>query len=138
MKLNPHKVRLSLGAIRFNSCKVRLETFPTRMHSSGMHTAHLLTVCPGDVCQRGCLSRGGLPGGCLPRGCMPRGYLPRGVCLGVSAWVVSAQGDVADTPPGQEADTPCADTPGTRVRHPPYEQTDTCKNTTFANFVYGW
>ena len=41
-------------------------------------------------------------GGVCPEGCLPGGIYPGGfICLGVSA-----QADVADTPPGQEADTP--------------------------------
>ena len=56
---------------------------------------------------RGCLPGGVCPGGCLPAAwgwCLPRGCLPGGVCPGGFAWGVSAQGDVADTPPGPEAD----------------------------------
>ena len=73
----------------------------TRMHSSGMRTARLLTisqhvlgVClpggylPGGVWPEG---RGGVClGGCLPRGCLPGGCLPR-EREGVSAQGVSAR-----------------------------------------------
>ena len=52
----------------------------TRMHSSGMHTTHLLTI------SQHALHRWGLPGGVCLGGCLPRaGCLPRGVLMGVSA-----------------------------------------------------
>ena len=60
----------------------------TRMHSSRMRTAHLLTVSQhalgGDVSQhvlgRGCVSQHALGRGTSAWGCLPRGCLPRGVC----------------------------------------------------------
>ena len=63
--------------------------FWTRMHSSGMRTARLLTVSSMH-CARGCVSQHALGRGCvsqhaLGRGCLPRGCIP--VCNG------------ADTPP---------------------------------------
>ena len=100
------------------------------MHSSGMRAARLLTVCPGGVCPGGCLPREGCvcPGEvCLPKGgCVPRG--------GLSAQGrVSAQGDVC---PGGCLSRGCLPhILGTRGRHPPCGQTDTCENITFANFV---
>ena len=88
----------------------------TRLPSSRMHTAHLLTISQHTLCRGvyvpGCLlaHEGFLPSGrCLPRGgcvvpggCLPGGYIP------ACNW--------ADPPP-------CG-------------QTDTCENITFANFVY--
>ena len=60
----------------------------TRMHSSGMRTARLLTVCRRVVSAGGCLPRE-----CLPREVSARGCLPGEVSArGVSAWGVSALG----------------------------------------------
>ena len=80
--------------------------YKTRMHSSGMCTARLLTVsqhalrkglsAQGSVCQGGVCSGGvSAPEGCLPRGCLTRGCLPRG-CLPMGSLLsgVSAQGGV--------------------------------------------
>ena len=70
------------------------------MHSSGMHTAHLLTVSQhalhrgvypsmhwtGEVSAQGVSTqRGVCPVGCLPRGCLPEGVSAQrgGVCQGV-------------------------------------------------------
>ena len=68
----------------------------TRLHSSGMHTARLLTVSCSMYCAGGCLVPGGLfPGGRVSRpggagsGCVPglgvlvpeRGCLVPGGCL---------------------------------------------------------
>ena len=96
--------------------------YKTRMHSSGMRTAHLLTVSQHalwrggwGVCRGGCLPRGMSARGCLPlvlgRGCFP--LVPGGVCLwsqrGVS---VSGNGGVSAFGPGgcipawNGADTP--------------------------------
>ena len=96
----------------------------TRMHSSGMRTACLLTVSQhalhrGGVCPRGCLPGGvylgGLPWGVsAQRGCLPRG----GVCPGVRGCL-----------PGG---IPACNGPD---RPPPCGQTDTCEILTFANFV---
>ena len=61
---------------------LRCILFGTRLHSSGMRTACLLTVCV-CVCVCVCVWVGVSAGGCLPR-CVPaRGCLPSGgVCLG--------------------------------------------------------
>ena len=60
----------------------------TRMHSSKMRTARLLTV-PSSIQGGGCLPWGSLPRGrvcpvgCLPRGCLLMGVSAQGcVCLG--------------------------------------------------------
>ena len=76
-------------------------TTVARMHSSGMHTAHLLTVSQHAL-HRGNVCPGGLPGdlhrGCLPRGCLPGvsagGWvcLPRGSAWGCLPRRVSALG----------------------------------------------
>ena len=86
----------------------------TRMHSSGMRTARLLTVSPSVHCTVGCVSaqwcvssQGGLPGGVCPGGCVCPGLVsaqggvwPGGcVCKGG----VSAQGGI---PACNGADTP--------------------------------
>ena len=111
--------------------------FSTRMHSSGMRTARLLTVSRsihwggGGVSKHalgrgwGCVSQPALGGGCLSGDVCPGGSLSRG---GLSARGVSAQG-VSASGPG------CMCVCG---RHPPPSgQTDTCENITFANFVCG-
>ena len=98
----------------------------TRMHSSGMRTACLLTV-PIMHCASRCLIRGCLPGGCLPRGYLPGGCLPRGVSAkGVFVQGVSAQGEGVQWGSMQWG------------RHPSCGQTDTCDNITFTNFACGW
>ena len=55
--------------------------FKTRLHSSRMHTARLLTVppsmhCAGGTCPGGCLPGGACLGVCLPGGCLPRWGVP--------------------------------------------------------------
>ena len=69
----------------------------TRMHSSGMHTARLLTVsqhalwpCGGVPARPECLRRMPVGGVCL-LGCLPGGICPRG---GVCPDRMSAQGHV--------------------------------------------
>ena len=105
------------------------------MHSSGMHTAHLFTVCWGDVCQ-GVSTQGVSARGCLSGGFLSRGSTQRSVCLGGGVCPgrclplgVSAKRVSATPPPGQ--------TPSWDLRQtPPCGQTDTCENIPFANFVY--
>ena len=83
------------------------------MHSSGMHSARLLTVSQHAMmpCAKGVYQA--CTGGCI-KACTGQG---------VSAQGVPAQGGGV-----------C---PGVCGRHP-YGQTDTCENITFANFVCGW
>ena len=87
-------------------------TIATRMHSSGMRTARLLTVSKHAL-------HGGLPGDVCAWGCLPGGVCPWGVC-----WGVSASGLGGCIPACNGADPPCG-------------QADTCEDITFANFVYG-
>ena len=85
----------------------------TRMYSSRMRTARLLTVSRSVYPGGGCVptERGVCPGGCLPRRC---------VC--------------PDTPtPRPEADTPWAKG---RWQTPP-PGPDACENITFTNYVWG-
>ena len=70
----------------------------TRLHSSGMRIARLLTISQHALC-RGVSARG-----CLPRGCLPRGCLPRGVCLPRGGWCIPACNG-ADTPPPVDRQT---------------------------------
>ena len=78
----------------------------TRMHSSGMRTARLLTISQHVLCSGVCVSQHALDWGCIPactgQGvCIPACTGHGGVCPGVSAWGgVSAEGCVcvADTP----------------------------------------
>ena len=79
----------------------------TRVHSSWMRTAHLLTVSQHAL-RRGVSAWGGW--GCLPRGVCPGGCLPL-------VW-----GGVY---------------PSMQWARPPRGQTDTCENITLANFVCG-
>ena len=83
---------------RKSNCRI----YVTRMHSSGMRTAHLLTVSQHALAGRGVYRGVSAQGGvCLPKGgvCLPRGCLPSGdVCH-------TPPGPEADTPPGPEADT---------------------------------
>ena len=55
--------------------------FETRMHSSKMRIARLLTVC--HIIRGGCLPRGAgvSPRRCLSRGCLSKGCLPKGVSV---------------------------------------------------------
>ena len=104
--------------------------YKTRMHSSGMRTAHLLTVSQhalwrgdgvfveGDVCPG--VSASGPGEGVFSSG--PRGEclsLVMGECRPLVLGGVSQHG-MGQTPP------------------PPRGQTDTCENITFANFICGW
>ena len=75
----------------------------TRMHSSGMHTAHLLPISPSMHCSRRCTCLGGVPaqGGVLVQGVyLPGGYLPSGNlpgCVparGCTCWWVYLPGGV--------------------------------------------
>ena len=61
---------------------IEVNAFPTRMHSSGMRTARLLTVSSGKGCLPGggVSARGGVPGGVCPGGVCPGGCL-LGWCL---------------------------------------------------------
>ena len=79
-------------------------THRTRMHSSGMHIACLLTIShsthggggEGGGCIPACIERGGVSQHALGRGCIFQHALGGDVCPG---------GGVADTPLGPEADT---------------------------------
>ena len=64
---------------------LRCILFGTRMHSSGVRTACLLTVCV-------CMGGGICPGGVCPGVCLPGGVCPVGVSSwwGMFAWGVSA------------------------------------------------
>ena len=140
----------------------------TRMHSSRMRTAHLLTIY--------CSIMGGkwesVHGRCLPRrGCLPGGAAWQGICPGgVYLWsrgwgvcpgwgemfvsspggAVSAQRGVSLTPPRTRGIHPQdqRQTPPDDQRHTPLAQCmlgytpcgqiDTCENITFANFISGY
>ena len=54
----------------------------TRLHSSRIHTARLLTVSPSMHCTGGCLLRGHVWSGVGGVGCLLQGV----VCSGVCAW----------------------------------------------------
>ena len=54
----------------------RVQLIVTRLHSSRMHTARLLTVSPSMHCSEGCLLR---RGGVCSGGCLLGGYLVWGV-----------------------------------------------------------
>ena len=152
-----HKSPLKVGfrqsinrsVIKCNKCLIKAENvfnWKTRMHSSGMRTARLLTVsqhplrrsvcipacigqgmCIQHALGRGCLSQHARGGGFLPRGVSAQevspqggGVCPEGVCpAGVCLGGVSAQGCI---PACIGADIPRG-------------QTDTCENVTFANFL---
>ena len=90
-------------------------TITNKMHSSGMHTIHLLTI------SQHALHRWGLPGGVCLGGVCPG----LGVCPGVSSWGYLPL--VWWVYPSMQWDR----------RPPPHGQTDTCENTTFANFFCG-
>ena len=114
-----------------------LSIFRTRMYSSGMHTARLLTASqhalPRGVSAWGCLYRGvsawgcvclwgvnlgeggSAQGVCLPRGCLRRGGVCPWGCLpgcSLSSWCLP--GGVWQSPPGPEADN----------NPPPHEKND--------------
>ena len=55
----------------------------------------LVDRIPACTAHRGCVSQHALGRGYLPRGCLPRWCLP----MGVSVWVVSAQGVCSRHPP---------------------------------------
>ena len=127
----------------------------TRLHSSGMRTARLLTVSQHALCRGGVPGCGGctcLAGGCTCPGGTCRGvYLPgwgvyllggvpaggvpaQGVparrgctCWGCTCWGVYLPGDVSQHAMGQAPLTPL------------WTEwlTDRCKNITFTNFVCG-
>ena len=97
----------------------------TRMHSSGIRTAHLLTICQPALGRRGvCLGRYAFGGGCVSAqglsaqmGCMPwecvageclpRACLPWGVPSGClpRGWQISPRSE-ADTPSPVDRQTP--------------------------------
>ena len=119
---------------------LRPNIFETRLHSSRMHTAHLLTISPSMHCTGGvpalggCLLGGvpvpGVGGGCL----LPGGCLLRGVCLllgGVCSWggACSHGGGI---PSCTEPDTP----PLNRILHAP--ENITLPQTSFADGKYWW
>ena len=128
-----------------------LQQCKTRLHSSGMRPACLLTISQHALLREGCTCPGGLY---LPRGCtclgvyLPRGgvYLPGG--RGVPAWgegCVPTRGCTCQgcTSPGGVPAQGCT-CPGGVSQHamgqaPPVNRmTDRFKNITFANFVCGW
>ena len=127
----------------------------TRLHSSGMRAAHLLTISQHAL-GRGCVSQHALCSWVYPSmhwvGCIPEctghgGCLPEGVCPGG----MSAQGSVClggfclgDFCPGGVClggvcPGAVADTPGTRGRQPPpvNRMTDRCKNITLLQLRWG-
>ena len=133
-----------VNVIKNNSTRLAAMTkFLTRLHSSRMHTARLLTVSPSMHCSRGgCLVLGGAwsrgrvsarrgicPGGCLPRG------LPYD--LSHHAFDVTCMLPLHQLRPTNSAAAyivlvghvtckACLDT------HPPVDRiTDSCKNITF-------
>ena len=118
----------------------------TRIHSSGMRNARLLTISQHALCRRGVSTQGGvcpgdvcsgcLPGGVCPGGVCQGGVCPLGVCLprGCLPWGVSTQEEWV-----------CPEClplvlgvyPSMQWGRPPCGQTDTCENITFANFAGG-
>ena len=101
MKLNPHKVRLSLGAIRFNSCKVRLKThnisnFPSfPCFSMFNQIPHGLNFIKQECIPSRCICWGGVYPGVSVQGESAQGVSTLGgVCPGVSA----QEGSLADPP----------------------------------------
>ena len=70
-------------------------TLPTRMHSSRMRIARLLTPWAGGVCIPACTGQGGVSQHALGRWRLPRGVCPGvgGICPGGSV-----RGCVTDTP----------------------------------------
>ena len=117
----------------------------TRMHSSRMHTARLLTISqhalPGGIPAQGVY----LPGGCTCLGGVPvwEVYMPRGwcTCLGgctCPRGVYLTKGGVP-TQGGVPAQGGVPTWGGTCPGTPPVNRmTHRCKNITFANFVCGW
>ena len=111
----------------------------TRIHSSGMRTARLLSVSQhalGRVCvypsmywAGGCVSQHALGRGVCPGGCLAGGVS----AVGVSAQGVSALGCL----PGGCLPGECGRHPRDQRQTSPCGQTDDRENITFANFVCG-